>query len=218
MIGFELMQRIRGELDRWEQPIRWMYLDSEGLVTVGCGTMLPNAAAAKRVSFVHGTSLQVATPAEVEAAWNSLHSGAAAQKAAASSKKFNAKHYADKTDLRITDASTQALRDDHIKADYVELKKIYLQFDSFPDDAKVALFDMIYNVGPGRNKTRHHRASGLRNFVAMNAAINAGKWSLAADRCTRHGIPAQRNRRTAELFRNSAPPQAKPAVSLRVVA
>ena len=112
----------------------------------------------------------------------------------------------------------QALRDDHIKADYVELKKIYLQFDSFPDDAKVALFDMIYNVGPGRNKTRLHRASGLRNFVGMNAAINAGKWSLAADRCMRHGIQAARNRRTAELFRSSAPPQAKPAVSLRVVA
>src|SRR5215475_6380553 len=203
MIGFELMQWIRDELDRWEQPIRWMYLDSQGLVTVGCGTMLPDAAAAKRVSFVHDTNGQVATPAEI---------------AAAPSKKFSAKHYEDKTDLRITDASAQALRDDHIKADYVELKKIYLQFDSFPDDAKLALFDMIYNVGPGRNKTRQHRASGLRNYASMNAAINAGKWSLAADRCTRHGIPPQRNRRTAELFRNCAPPQAKPSVSLRVVA
>jgi GH24 family phage-related lysozyme (muramidase) len=218
MIGFELMQRIRSELDRWERPIRWMYLDSQGLVTVGCGTMLPSAAAAKRVSFVHDTNFQVATAAEIEAAWNSLHSGAATQKAAAPNKKFSAKHYEDKTDLRITEASVQALRDGHINADYVELKKIYLQFDSFPDDAKIALFDMIYNVGPGQNKTRQHRASGLRNYAAMNAAINAGKWSLAADRCTRHGIPPQRNRRTAELFRNCAPPQAKPAVSLRVVA
>jgi GH24 family phage-related lysozyme (muramidase) len=218
MIGFALMQRIRDDLNFWEQSIRWMYLDSQGLVTVGYGTMLPDAAAAKRVSFVHSKTGQAATPAEIEAAWNSLHSGAAAQKAAAPKKKFSALHYEDKTDLRITEASAQALRDDHIEADYVELKKIYLQFDSFPDDAKVALFDMIYNVGPGRNKTRHHRASGLRNYVSMNAAINAGKWSLAANRCMRLGIPPLRNLRTADLFRKCAPSQAKSAVSLRVVA
>jgi GH24 family phage-related lysozyme (muramidase) len=218
MIEFALRQRIRDDLDFWEQSIRWMYLDSQGLVTVGCGTMLPDAAAAKRVSFVHSRTWQAATAAEIEAAWNSLHSGAAAQKAAAPSKKFSSKHYEDKTDLRITDASAQALRDDHIEADYAELKKIYLKFDSFPDDAKVALFDMIYNVGPGRNKTRQHRATGLRNYVSMNAAIDAGNWSLAADRCIRHGIPPERNRNTANLFRKCAPPQTKPAVSLRVVA
>jgi GH24 family phage-related lysozyme (muramidase) len=218
MIEFALMQRIRDDLDVWERSVRWIYLDSQGFVTVGCGTMLPDAAAAKGVSFVHNRTWQAATPAEIEAAWSSLHSGAAAQKAAAPSKKFSWKHYEDKTDLRITDATAQALLDDHIEADYVELKKIYLKFDSFPDDAKVALFDMIYNVGPGRNKTRQHRASGLRAYNSMNAAINAGKWSLAADRCTRHGIPPERNRNTANLFRKCAPPQAKPAVSLRVVA
>jgi GH24 family phage-related lysozyme (muramidase) len=216
MIGVGLMQRIRDDLDTWEQPIRWMYLDSQGLVTVGCGTMLTDSAAAKRVSFVHNKTGQAATPAEIEAAWNSLQSGAAAQKSASPSKKFTAKHYEDKTDVRITEASAQALRDDHVEADYVELKKIYLQFDTFPDDAKVALFDMIYNVGPGRDMTRHHRASGLRNYASMNAAINGGKWSLAADRCLRHGIAPQRNRMTADLFRKCAPPK-KPAVSLRVV-
>jgi GH24 family phage-related lysozyme (muramidase) len=218
MIEFALMQRIRDDLNVWESSVRWMYLDSQGLVTVGCGTMLPDAAAAKQISFVHNTTRQAATPAEIEAAWNSLHSGAAAQKAAAPNKKFSWRHYEDKTDLRITDASVQALLDDHIKADYVELKRIYLKFDSFPDDAKVALFDMIYNVGPGRNKTRQHRASGMRAYNSMNAAINAGKWSLAADRCVRHGIPAERNRNTANLFRKCVPPQTKPAVSLRVVA
>jgi len=218
MIEFALKQRIRDDLDFWEQPIRWMYLDSQGLVTVGCGTMLPDAAAAKRVSFVHNRTWQAATPAEIEAAWNGLHAGAAAQKAAAPSKKFSAKYYEDKTDLRIPDACAQALRDDHIEADYAELKKIYLKFDTFPDDAKVALFDMIYNVGPGRNKTRQHRAAGLRAFVSMNAAIDAAHWSLAADRCTRHGIPPERNRNTAHLFKKCAPARTKPAVSLRVVA
>jgi GH24 family phage-related lysozyme (muramidase) len=218
MIEFALMARIREDLNRFENLVSWMYLDSQGLVTVGCGTMLPDAAAAKRLSFRHDTSGKIATPAEIEAAWNSLHSGAAAQKAAAPNKKFTWRHYEDKTDLRITDSTAQALLDDHIKADYAELKKIYLKFDSFPDDAKVALFDMIYNVGPGRNKTRQHRASGLRAFNSMNAAINAGKWSLAADRCIRHGIPLQRNSNTADLFRKCAPSQPKPAVSLRVVA
>ncbi len=38
----------------------------------------------------------------------------------------------------------------------------------------------------------------------MNAAINRGDWGTAAKHCLRHGIPATRDRTTAQLFDNCA--------------
>jgi len=204
MISSTLRERIRNDLNRWEGMFAWMYLDSEGLVTVGFGTMLLNAHAATAVSFQHAKSGALATAAEITAAYNVLHAGSAAQKAAAPAKKYSAKHYEKVTDLMITLATASSLRDSHIDADYSQLQLIYPQFDSFPDDAKVALFDMIYNLGAGHGKMRHHRATGLRAYVTMNAAINRGDWGTAAKYCLRHGIPATRNDATAQLFNNCA--------------
>ena len=81
---------------------------------------------------------------------------------------------------------------------------IYSQFDTFPDLAKLALFGMIFNLGVGHGKTRHHRGTGLRAYVNMNSAIARGDWATAAQHCHRHGIPIERNMATAELFKNCA--------------
>jgi GH24 family phage-related lysozyme (muramidase) len=204
MISFTLRERIRNDLNRWEAMFAWMYLDSEGLVTVGFGTMLRDANAATAVSFQHAKGGALATTAEITAAYDIVYAGSAAQKAAVPAKKYSAKHYEKVTDLRIALATASSLLDSHVDADYSQLQLIYPQFDSFPDDAKVALFDMIYNLGAGHGKMRHHRATGLRAYVTMNAAINRGDWGTAAKHCLRHGIPATRNHATAQLFNNCA--------------
>jgi len=140
-----------------------------------------------------------------------LSSGSAAQKSAALKQKFGAKHYEKVTDLRITEATASQMRDDHLKTDYSLLQAIYPKFDTFPDAAKLALFDMIYNLGPGQGKTRHHRASGLRAYVGMNAAIARGDWAAAAQHCHRHGIPDARNSQTAALFKSCVAASARSA-------
>lgn len=204
MIDPGLMGKIRTDLDRWETPILWMYLDSEGLVTVGCGTMLPSSESAKAIPFFHDKTLNAATGAEIATEWTTLHSGSAVQKAANPRNKFGANHYRTSSDLRITASISSSLRDSHVAADYQELKRIYVGFDLLPEDAKLALFDMIYNLGPGRSKTRLHRASGLRGYAHMNTAISKGDWATAALSCMRHGIPSTRNNMTSALFRNCA--------------
>jgi hypothetical protein len=216
MIAPALFARIRADLDRWETPILWMYLDSEGLVTVGCGAMLPNAASASVIAFYNNKTRHSATPAEIIAAWTLLHTGASTQKAAAGHGKFSYKHYEKLTDIRITLDTSNQLRDAHISADYAQLQTIYYPgFDSFPDDVKLALFDMIYNLGAGRSKSRHHRANGLRGYMQMNAAISRGDWATASKTCLRHGIPMARNQMTAALFANCAKPAtAAPQVAL----
>jgi hypothetical protein len=196
-----LLRAVRDDLDMWEEPVEWMYLDSEGLVTVGCGVQLATAGEAAKIPFYRKDTLKAATEAEIKAEWEELHKGAKAQKSAAGKKKFSAAHYKSSTLLRITEETSDALRDRHIEADYRNLKFIYRDFDAFPLKAKVALFDMIYNLGVGRRATSKHRASGLRRFAQLNAAIERRDWESAARLCRRHGIPEDRNRDTAALFR-----------------
>jgi GH24 family phage-related lysozyme (muramidase) len=203
MISAALRNAIRSDLDTWEGFYSSMYLDSVGLVTIGYGTMLPDANTAAAISFIHKKGT-VATVAEIRAAYNVIHSGSAAQKAALPKQKFGARHYEKVTDLRITQATASQLRDTHIDADYQQLRSIYPKFDDFPDAARIALFDMIYNLGAGHGKTRHHRATGLRAYVGMNAAIARGEWAKAAQLCHRHGIPPARNAATAALFKSCA--------------
>lgn len=102
--------------------------------------------------------------------------------------------------LRITIKTSSTLRDAHVQADYKQLKLIYPNFDTFPENTKLALFDMIYNLGPGKWKTLSERATGLRQFVLMNNAINKEDWKTAALHCSRKGIPIERNNMTAALF------------------
>lgn len=204
MISPSLRRRIQEDLNRWEGMIPWMYLDSEGLVTVGFGTQLGTANAAVEVNFQHDKDGALATQPDIIAAYNVVHAGSAAQKAALPAQKSTAQHYEKVTDLRIAPATASLLRDAHVDADYTQLKLIYPKFDGFPDDAKVALFDMIYNMGAGHGKSRHHRAIGLRSFATMNADINKGNWRDAAKRCHRRGIPEGRNQEVAQLFNNCA--------------
>lgn len=206
MINPELMKRIQRDIDHWEQPVLWMYLDSEGNVTVGSGIMLPDAASAKAVKFHNKKTFLAATLAEIESAWKKVHSGYKAQKAAKPKNKFASGHYKDVTDLRILQGTSDKLRDEFIKKDYLTLKHLYKNFDSFPENAKLALFDMIYNLGLGRKKTPAHRAKGLLQYVLMNAAINKQDWETAAKQCWRHGIPIKRNKFTADLFKSCIKP------------
>lgn len=188
------MAAIRNDLDRWETPLLWMYLDSVGLVTVGCGTMLPDAASAAKIAFFHKANFAAASVEDITAAWNTLHAGAAGQKKAVPKDKFSARHYEAVTDLRITIATSDALRDAHILADYTQLRAQYSGFDELPDDARLALFDMIYNLGAG----------GLKRFGSLKDAITSGDWTSASLACVRHGIPAERNQMTSKLFQNCA--------------
>jgi hypothetical protein len=132
MISFTLRERIRNDLNRWEAMFAWMYLDSEGLVTVGFGTMLRDANAATAVSFQHAKGGALATTAEITAAYDIVYAGSAAQKAAVPAKKYSAKHYEKVTDLRIALATASSLLDSHVDADYSQLQLIYPRFDSFP--------------------------------------------------------------------------------------
>ncbi len=215
MISQTLMGRIRDDLDFWETPVLWMYLDSVGIITVGCGTALEDDAFAAKVPFFHDTTKAPATGDEIRAAWAALRAESAAQSAAAANKKHVARFYENKSDLRITTDTSTGLRDRHVQDDYQSLQAIYPHFDDFPEDARLALFDMIYNLGGGHIARRGVRATGLRQYSHLNMAINRQDWAGAAGLCHRRGIPPERNAMTSTLFRRSVTGSAVPLPVLR---
>ena len=64
-------------------------------------------------------------------------------------------------------------------------------YDAMPDGVKLALLDMIYNLGP---------AGLLKGFPKLLAAVRAGNWAGAASCCERRGPGAARNAWTREMF------------------
>ncbi len=83
----------------------------------------------------------------------------------------------------------------HIAQDRVGLGNLYSNFDHFPQIAKVALHDMIYNLGETR----------LRNeFPNFNAAVIQRDWVTAASESHRLGISEQRNEGTRQQLLSAA--------------
>src|ERR1700677_1457218 len=64
-------------------------------------------------------------------------------------------------------------------------------YDALPDTVKMALLDMIYNLGP---------AGLFKGFPHLIAAVEAGSWSQAAASCIRRGPGPERNAWTRDQF------------------
>lgn len=166
----------------------WMYLDSVSQVTIGYGTMMPNAASAQSVDLRHADKKR-ASDGEKAAEWVRLR----ALSAAGTALNFSAGHYRKDARLFITHDEGERLMLLKLDAFIADLRKIYAKFDTFPEDAQVALMDMIYNLG-WRVKTV---------FVNFTKAINdpAGPdWKLAASRSRRPQLSDARNRMVRDLF------------------
>src|SRR5260370_27396281 len=72
-----------------------------------------------------------------------------------------------------------------------DLRAQFPHYDTLPDGVKMALLDMIYNLGP---------AGLFKGFPHLVAAIQTGAWTQAAEHCIRRGPSAARNDWTREQF------------------
>ena len=168
------------KLESFEGVIPWMYLDTVGKVTVGVGLMLPNAAAALRLPFhIEG---QPATEDEIAAEFarvDAMPMGRAAL------------FYRGKSGPELARADIDALLRTVLTGFEIELRGTLATYDGLPGDVKLALLDMIYNLGP---------AGLLLGYPRMIKAVAAGHWAEAARECLRHGPGAVRNEWTREMF------------------
>ena len=100
------------------------------------------------------------------------------------------------TKLIISEAVINGQVNKHIKIFESELKRIYgpTEFLSFPDNVKLALFDMIFNLGMSKLKN---------TFPSFNKHLKAGDYKKAATESSRQGISSQRNAYVHYLLSNA---------------
>jgi GH24 family phage-related lysozyme (muramidase) len=175
----------------FEGSVAYMYRDTVGLVTVGVGQLIPDVNAAKTYPFLTTTGANAST-LEIETDYKRVK---------ALSSGHPHKYYWTNTALVLSGESIQALLIKRVKEFDKALRATYLNYDTYPEPVKLALLDMIYNIGPTQL---------FGEFKHFGEAVNAQDWRTAAARCHRIGPSAKRNAWTAHQFRMAAGGKAIP--------
>ena len=174
------LEQSLAKLKEFEGCVPWMYRDTVGKVTVGVGLMLPYAKAAEALPFVVGG--RAATPEEIAAEYARVDAMAMGRASA---------FYKTPTSLVLTQQTIDAKLSSVLAGFEAELRSQFPHYDALPNGIKMALLDMIYNLGP---------AGLFKGFPHLVAAIQTGAWQQAAEHCIRRGPSAARNDWTREQF------------------
>lgn len=168
------------KLKEFEGCVPWMYRDTVGKVTVGVGLMLPDAKAAQALPFFVGA--RAATAEEIAAEYARVD---AMTMGRASS------FYKIPTSLELTQQTIDAKLSSVLQGFEADLRTEFPHYDMLPDGIKMALLDMIYNLGP---------AGLFKGFPHLVAAVQTGSWAQAAEHCMRRGPGPARNNWTRQQF------------------
>ena len=180
-------------LAKGEGLVNFMYLDSKSRVTIGYGTMLPDAASATAIDLRHPNK-QPAKPEEKRAEWERLRKISPA----GTDRNYSAQSYRKDAKLFIMESEADRLRLLKLDCFIAELRIAYPGFDTFPEDAQVAMMDMVYNLGGG----------GItKKFPKFTRAVNNPKgpdWKTAALESNRPDLSPERNKDVKDLFLSAA--------------
>ncbi|VAW27453.1 hypothetical protein MNBD_BACTEROID06-1343, partial [hydrothermal vent metagenome] len=159
-----------------------------GHMTIGVGHLVPNLAAALKLNLVVGKTGAIATKEQITADYENVKKHWLANAAAPYYKKY--------TQLIMKKVEVNRLINQHINKFYTELKRLYPDFDDYPTEVRLALLDMIFNLGMTK----------LRNlFPKLNKAVKAKKWAEAAAESRRKfPVSDARNNYVRALFEAAA--------------
>jgi GH24 family phage-related lysozyme (muramidase) len=167
----------------FEDDKPFMYRDKNGWVTVGVGQMIPDVNAAKRYPFETPLGAK-ATADEIESDYHRVRAIPAG---------LYADRYRSESSLLLDEGYIQALLLKRLTEFDVALRRHYRRYDTFPEPVKLALLDMIYNMGAPKL---------FGQFTDFEKAVKAQEWKSAADRCHRihKGSNDDRNAWTRHQF------------------
>ncbi|WP_159819900.1 hypothetical protein [Colwellia sp. 20A7] len=187
-ISGNLKVTLKQNMKKYEGNIPHMYLDTKGKVTVGVGHLLKDVEAAKKVPFTFRDTGAVASVKQIEDEFKLIKSKPFGSQAAPFYKPF--------TKLVITEAVREAQVEQHIRTFESELKIIYgaSEFSSYPNDVKLALFDMIFNLGMPELKDE---------FPNFNKHMKVRDFKQAAIESNRKDVSAERNTYVRNLFKSA---------------
>ncbi|MCF6325361.1 MAG: hypothetical protein L3J89_13750 [Gammaproteobacteria bacterium] len=163
-----------------------MYLDANGYVTIGIGHLLGSIADAQKLGFKKSNNMP-ASKDEIKSDFEAVTKQPANRLTSM---------YKKHTKLTLSITEINKLTDKHIASFEKELEKIYAGFNAFPTEVRLALFDLIFNLGMTKLKNK---------WPLFNSAIKAKDWQKAADNSNRKSpIPATRNKHVKGLLEKAA--------------
>jgi GH24 family phage-related lysozyme (muramidase) len=171
----------------FETAVPWMYLDTRGLVTAGIGQMLPDAASAQALAFLHPDG----TPAHPDAI------GADFDRVRALAPGHPCHVYRSPTSPTLPTEAMTSLLTAVTTANDAALRHRLPDYDAFPTPAKLALLDMLYNLGEPKL---------FGEYPLLLAAVHNQHWLLASQQCHRTGPNPARNLWTRDQFLAAATP------------
>lgn len=111
---------------------------------------------------------------------------------------YVARWYGNYTTLVMNNEDMDKLLNDHVASFYRNLSRLYTRangypadFDRLPEPVQLALFDLIFNLGPSRLALR---------FPKLDRCIKSGDWHGAARESHRPQISVARNQYVRGLF------------------
>ena len=168
------------KIKEFEGSVPWMYLDTVGKVTIGVGLMLANEIAAHALPFA--ASRGPATQDEISREFSRV---------SAMKKGQLAKFYFSKQGLQLSNDAIDTRLRETLQGFEGYLRSHIHGYDTLPDAAKLALLDMIYNLGPGRL---------FAEYPQLIAAVERADWRSAARGSLRRGPSLARNAWTKQQF------------------
>ena len=174
------LEQSLAKLKEFEGCVPWMYRDTVGKVTVGVGLMLPDEAAAQGLGFAVGG--EAANAEEVAAEFARVMALPEGRAAA---------FYRCAASLELPAAVIDAKLLTVLAGFEAALQGRLQRYDAMPQDAKLALLDMAYNLGPERL---------FQEYPRMMRAVMEGAWAQAAAQCMRQGPGAARNAWTRAML------------------
>lgn len=184
-----LKQQLKIKLEEYEGRVPFMYLDTKGNVTVGIGHLLATAEHAKALPFISKVTAQPADSQQITDEFNLV-------KSQFLSRNQGIKRFKAITMLCISNATIDELTEKYITSFTRDLISIYGShfFLTIPDPVKLALYDMIFNLGMW----------GLKNeWPKFNRHIINRDWKSAAVECQRNEVPPNRNQYVKQLLANT---------------
>ena len=180
-VTFQIMDQasVIARLKEFEGCINYMYKCTGGDVTIGIGHAIQTAADAAALVWQRGGV--AADGAQVQSDYAAVAAAPKGQAAPA---------YLHLTQCRMGPDNIQNLVAADLQAFEAQLAAALPNWNSYPDPAQQALFDMAFNLGLG----------GLKKFPTLLHAVDSGDWATASAQCHRIGISEARNQATKALF------------------
>lgn len=181
------------------------YIDTAFKITIGIGSNIDSKAEFMRLPWKLGENGPDATKRDIEAAYEEL----TRQKSVPGNIKTVKKNGQEKevfnkkaedqerwTSLWLSEQERKKLFNEDFNAFRGKLPGKFSDFDCFPPKAKVALMDMIFNLG----ETKFSRG----NWPNLFKAVNQRDWRTGAAQSHRLGVSEKRNGHTRGQFLSAA--------------